>query len=799
MWREFDRWVGNREGKLLTTYNFSELSDFEFEALCRDLLQEELGLSFEHFTPGRDRGIDLRCIVRMENEKYTIIVQCKRWAENSFSNLRSKLSKEELPKINSLSPQRYILMTSVKLNPDRKDKIVADLEPWIQSPNDVYGKDDLSGLLAKHNEVERRHIKLWLTSSEVLDALLNSDVFNRSEDSLDRAKRQLKLWAPNGSFDRAQEILDVSRVCIISGPPGIGKSMLADVLSASYASQNYQLVAVSEDIDEANRAWRTKARQIFLYDDFLGHVTYGELQLRKNEQSRLTQFLDRVRRSENKRFILTTREYILSEALNRYEHFSAAELATHKSIITLEDYTQFIRGQILYNHLFFSDLPFNLRTALLPDKRYWDVIRHRNYNPRVIEQAVSLPGIDALSPDDFVSNIFATLEDPTKIWKVIFQNLPDIARRILLAIVTLPTQVLLEDIRRVVETLSPESFDAGIFMGAISMIEGTFIDIDKTIPGRSSRQREVVIRDPSVRDYLWSYLKAVEGEADRLLRQAVFFEQCVILYEGYSHAESEHAVSLTSTHVQPQGSALVDYEDVASRAVDLLLIASPKGARWTRDHSGYYRREPMNLERRTSFLIDISVEHQTNVAVNSSARSAWAITIEEWEAGRGSPGDAIELMAQAMSISGFLPEYVLERAEQALFKLIIDSLQQRDGFEALIAMATLRPHLFLEPRRHLASWSSEFEDFLIDERVWLLEEIDDPDLLNDEVQQLGRIASAIGVDITELEADAENRVDELLTGRDWEPDDYDILRESRSEATDEIELAEVDALFQSLR
>ena len=312
-----------------------------------------------------------------------------------------------------LAPQRYILMTSVKLTPNRKDKIATALGSWIQSPNDVMGKHDIAGLLARHSDVERRHIKLWLTSSEVLDALLNSGIFNRSEDTLEQAKRQMRLWVHNPSFTRARDILDTNRVCVIAGAPGIGKTMLANVLSADYASRGYQLVAISDDIDEGDRSWRSNSRQLFLYDDFLGHVTYGELHLRKNEQSRLASFLRRVRDSENKRFLLTTREYILSEALRRYERLSDVDLANSKSIVSLEDYTHLIRARILYNHLFFSSIPQQLKIALLPKKRYWDVIRHRNYNPRVIEHAVSLVGADSLSPDEFVCNTFATLDDPT--------------------------------------------------------------------------------------------------------------------------------------------------------------------------------------------------------------------------------------------------------------------------------------------------------------------------------------------------------------------------------------------------
>ena len=57
----------------MTTYNFSEISDFEFEALCRDLLQEELGLSLELFAPGLDGGIDIRYIGHKEHKEHTIV------------------------------------------------------------------------------------------------------------------------------------------------------------------------------------------------------------------------------------------------------------------------------------------------------------------------------------------------------------------------------------------------------------------------------------------------------------------------------------------------------------------------------------------------------------------------------------------------------------------------------------------------------------------------------------------------------------------------------------------------------
>ena len=113
-------------------------------------------------------------------------------------------------------------------------------------------------------------------------------------------------------------------------------------------------------------------------------------------------------------------------------------------------------------------------------------------------------------------------------------------------------------------------------------------------------------------------------------------------------------------------------------------------------------------------------------------------------------------------------------------------------------MATLCPNLFAEPLRTLESWNSEFEDILDSERDWLLDEADDPDWLKEEMRSISRIASAMGMDISDLEADVECRIEEMRSERKPEndndlPDGYSELSE------DPDDESEIDALFQSLR
>jgi hypothetical protein len=44
----------------MADYDFRTLSPHDFELLCRDLLQEWLGVTLESFTMGRDSGLDFR-------------------------------------------------------------------------------------------------------------------------------------------------------------------------------------------------------------------------------------------------------------------------------------------------------------------------------------------------------------------------------------------------------------------------------------------------------------------------------------------------------------------------------------------------------------------------------------------------------------------------------------------------------------------------------------------------------------------------------------------------------------------
>ena len=80
-----------------------------------------------------------------------------------------------------------------------------------------------------------------------------------------------------------------------------------------------------------------------------------------------------------------TREHIFRQAVAASERLRQTGLDGHKIILQIADYDFGQKAQILYNHLYFSDLPNAYKDALLQSELYLEVVRHPKFNPRLIE------------------------------------------------------------------------------------------------------------------------------------------------------------------------------------------------------------------------------------------------------------------------------------------------------------------------------------------------------------------------------------------------------------------------------
>lgn len=520
-------------------YNFLNLSPIEFEDLSRDLLQQHFDITFESFTAGKDDGIDLR--YSLSNNK-SIIVQCKRYSD--YNSLYNNFKKEVL-NLKDLKPDRYIVMTSVGLTPSRKTEIIDLFSPYIINTSDIFGRDEMNNLLGLYPEVERQHFKLWLSSTNILEKILHSKIHNQSNFEVEKIEETINVYVDNESYYEALKIIKEKRYVIISGIPGIGKTTLARILVFHYLANSFEeFVYLSDSIDDAFALFKEGKKQVFLFDDFLG-TNFLENKLSNNEEQRIVRFIEKVSKSNDKIIILTTREYILAQAKQKYDVFNNPSLEFAKCVIDLSQYTKLVRAKILYNHLFFSNLPEEHILSLVRNQNYKKIIEHKNYNPRIIETITNDDIWRTIDSVDFPKKFIEFLQNPQSIWKHVFENqISYLSQIVLVNLMAAGTPILLEDLKVIVQNFA-KNFTSkyGVvynelqFNKSLRELENTFIKISKD----ESNRLKVDYQNPSVQDFLVFYFRGYPDYITDILKTTNCFNQ---IFKIFSFKEDfDYAIS----------------------------------------------------------------------------------------------------------------------------------------------------------------------------------------------------------------------------------------------------------------
>lgn len=502
----------------------------DFEALSRDLVQAKEGIFVESFTAGRDGGIDLRYA---KPQGTATVIQCKHY-KSGYDKLLSKI-KTEAMKLSSLKMDRYLLLTSVGLTPANKDEIIGIIQPYcshVVATVDIIGRDDLNSLLGVHTEVEERHFKLWMSSTAILQHILQRGAFDGSVREEEYIKRRLSLYVQSESASRAAKILDDLHVCIITGTPGIGKTTLAEILLMRHVAMGFELIRIWRDPNEVDKQISKEKRQIVYFDDFLGSTgkDFGRTQ---NEDSRLLRLMNDVNASENLRFILTTREYILNQARLHSEKLRRANTSIYRCVVELSDYSYIVRARILYNHLYFSQLNEDFILAIATPDSFREICGHRNFNPRLIEFFTDPHYIGATTPENYPSYVTSLLDNPHDLWEFAFRNhITEEARSVLLAMLSLPSVCALSDVASVFALLHSavsarlnlprERFE---FESAIKVLDGAMMH---TAEGYHENVAWFI--NPSIRDYLESLMFRHDEVFDDVMRSIVTIEQAENLW-----------------------------------------------------------------------------------------------------------------------------------------------------------------------------------------------------------------------------------------------------------------------------
>lgn len=526
----------------MDSFELGRLTDHDFEVVCRDLFSDVLGIPLEIFPRGRDRGIDLR----HTGPAGTTIVQCKHWPSATQKTLIRRLIKDELPKVHALAPDRYIVATTVGLTVDGKEELRGAFAPYVRNTGDLYGVNEIVAELLRRPDLVRRHFRLWLSSTAVLQTVLNQDRYLRSSWLQKRLPRVADTFVPHEGFERAKQLLDTQQVCVVAGIPGVGKTTVALMLAAWLMGNGYEVHEISQDVDEIGALWRGDTPQVFLYDDFLGRTTL-DAPLNKNEDNRLLSVIREIQETPGKALVMTTRDYLLEHARLRHDRLAAPDVLDAVSVIRLTDLDLRVRGQILYNHVHHSPLPPDDKRRFADPEAWRPVVRHKNFNPRLVEETLRL---SASRGRDVAAAMLENLNDPRRVWERIVENeLTDEAVHVLEVLFTFGSADLddLEESWRSYREEMDQAADGRTFRRALQVLDGTMVSVARG---------QVAFHNPSIEDYVRFHLDAGRARFPELLGALVHGKQVHRLVAAARMGDGAGILALLREH-EPTAAAAV--------------------------------------------------------------------------------------------------------------------------------------------------------------------------------------------------------------------------------------------------
>lgn len=485
---------------------------------------------FESFSPGKDDGVDLR---RQQNDN-TWIIQIKR-APNDFKTLLKSLKKYELPKVQKLKPNRYMIVTSATLSKTQKDQILELFSSYIKNSEDVLGEEDLNNLLNTYPEVEINYPNLWFHSGEAffnkMHEVLNSEVLESSRYEYENIVKMMKYFVPTPDFSSLIKKVTFNRYLLITGNPGIGKTTLARAFVAYFVEkENYQLI-YTRSTSIANRVFRPKEKQIFFFDDFWGSA-FKENDYHFNDERELKEFIEKVANSSNKILILTSRDYVLKQGLLINTEIEETLLKEHY-LLDLKESSVKVRADILLHHLYYSSLKYQYLETILDNAK--KIVLHKNYNPRVIESFLKSELDLEMNTEEYLECFIDTLTSPLKFLDKIYLKQTTSAKLVLYLLLTVNGTILFDELKSLFQKCLKQAALANLhleernLMHIIEQLEKNFV-ITKYLDNYGL---VVSFVNPSIKDYLLEYGDNFLEFEDVILESIQYINQVEFFMKKY--------------------------------------------------------------------------------------------------------------------------------------------------------------------------------------------------------------------------------------------------------------------------
>lgn len=515
----------------MSNYDFHQaLEPGEFEKFACAMMSVREHVTLKRFGEGQDGGVD-GCY---RDDSGQLVLQAKRLSLTGKTLLAAL--RPEVEKAKRLDGKRYILVLSCSLSPELEVRILEMFDGCIVSEQDIVTKDDLNGYLEspQYHSVELAFPKLWLAGSAVLEELLrknsNHGSYQRMKTHMMRIQRASEVFVETGCFKKAVDILEERRRIILSGEPGVGKTVHAYCLAKYFATwRGYDQIWVVDSISNIYDLIDEEKKQIFIVDDFWGKIRFSEKNLGINPEKSLVELLEDVEWRKNLMVIITTREFVLQQGLRVFSEIDDV-CVREKLVVNVEEYTMTQKAKILFRHLHASNLEWPYVKAIYEMRDSF--IRYAHYTPRAVEYYLNHVPYKEKTPVDYAKGLLHYMVRPCDFWNNIYRCLTPGARLVCLILFLSEEEMLLAELNetfiRCAKADDRNELEIEEFDSYVKEVEGTFTLI--------SIQDEGVVIDlinHSMRDFFKEYLeKHIAAYEEVLCQGLMYFNQLYVLVDG---------------------------------------------------------------------------------------------------------------------------------------------------------------------------------------------------------------------------------------------------------------------------
>lgn len=508
-------------------FNYNLLDDQDFESLCKDMMSKKLGKKLYNFPRGRDGGID----VSDGKLNPDIVIQVKHYYNSTVSNLINSLKKEK-SKVEEFTPENYYLFTSLELPHTRRIEIVEMFKPFMTSLDNIVTRKEIDAFLndSLNRDVLSKHKKLWIQSVNILSEFQSKAVTMDSYALLDEIDTKKKYYVNTQIYEKSLEKVSSNNMLILLGNPGVGKTVISEMIILEYLNLGYKLIyASTNNLQSVKEAIieSTEANQIIFLDDFLGQ---HYLKIDEQKTSELRTLISYVRTLKNTKLILNSRITIINEASLKDNKFKELheKYSDYEIKITDDSISKYEKGEILSNHLLNNNVSEENYEYLMSDSRFLDIVNHTNFNPRIIEYATKNSNNKDLSGERYYKYILHNLENPKDVWENEFINrIQPIDRMFLYVLYSISEGRAYNDELKLAfeKRISNENTVDKTINNYEMTLKRLSNSLVKILDGYLGT--EISIINPSMSEYIYKELLENVEEQRNILNNAYFYDQIV--------------------------------------------------------------------------------------------------------------------------------------------------------------------------------------------------------------------------------------------------------------------------------